>query len=89
MMISQPFGDKVQGQLWCFTGYLLEDLAAGRLGRHSRKLLEQLDVLVDDPFVLEKADLKLRFRGSSNQRIIDVSASLRCGEAKLVKEYVS
>ena len=41
----------------------------------------QLDILVDGPFVLEKKDLSLRFRGSSNQRILNVPASLERGEA--------
>ena len=63
--------------IWCYSGYLFEPLAEGQVGEHSRELLEQLDVLVDGPFVLEKKDLGLRFRGSSNQRIIDVSASLQ------------
>jgi len=67
--------------IWCYSGYLFEDLAAGRVGEHSRELLEQLDVLVDGPFVLEKKDLSLRFRGSSNQRILDVPAGLKEGHA--------
>jgi len=67
--------------IWCYSGFLFEDLAAGRVGEHSRQLLEQLDILVDGPFVLEKKDLSLRFRGSSNQRILNVPASLEQGEA--------
>ena len=66
--------------IWCYSGYLFEPLAAGQVGEHSRELLEQLDILVDGPFVLELKDLGLRFRGSSNQRIIDVPASLKAGE---------
>jgi anaerobic ribonucleoside-triphosphate reductase activating protein len=45
-------------------------------------------VLVDGPFVLAKKDLGLRFRGSSNQRIVDVSASLEAGEVRLAEEYM-
>lgn len=67
--------------IWCYSGYLFEQLAAGKVGEHSRALLEQLDVLVDGPFVLEKKDLSLRFRGSSNQRILNVPASLKEGQA--------
>ena len=48
-----------------------------------RKLLEQLDILVDGPFILEKKDILLSFRGSGNQRILDVPASLREGHAIL------
>ena len=66
--------------VWCYSGYLFENLAEGKVGSFSRALLEQLDVLVDGPFVLEKKDLGLRFRGSSNQRILDVKASLASGE---------
>lgn len=72
--------------IWCYTGYLFEDLAAGRVGEHSRELLGELDILVDGPFVLEKKDLGLRFRGSSNQRILDVPASLDAGAACLWQE---
>lgn len=68
--------------IWCYSGYLFEDLAAGEVGAHSRELLEQLDVLVDGPFVVERKDLNLRFRGSDNQRILDVTASLAVGEAR-------
>ena len=74
--------------IWCYTGYLYEELAAGKVGEHSRALLEELDVLVDGPFVLAKKDLGLRFRGSNNQRIIDVPASLKAGEVQLADEYM-
>ena len=75
--------------IWCYTGYLYEELAAGRVGEHSRALLERLDVLVDGPFVQEKKNLDLRFRGSTNQRIIDVPASLQAGEVRLAEEYMN
>lgn len=74
--------------IWCYSGYLFEELADGKVGEHSRELLERLDVLVDGPFVLAKKDLGLRFRGSSNQRIIDVPASLETGEVRLAEEYM-
>ena len=66
--------------VWCYSGYLFEALRDGKVGLHSRALLEQLDVLVDGPFVIEKKDLSLRFRGSSNQRLIDVPETLKTGE---------
>lgn len=65
--------------VWAFTGYLLDrDILSGRLGPQeiTMEYLSYVDVLVDGPFVLEKKDLMLRFRGSSNQRIIDVPATL-------------
>jgi len=74
--------------IWCYSGYLFEELSNGKVGQHSRELLEKLDVLVDGPFVLEKKDLGLRFRGSSNQRIIDVPASLQSGEVRLAENYM-
>lgn len=66
--------------VWCYSGYLFEALRDGKVGTHSRALLEQLDVLVDGPFVIELKELSLRFRGSANQRLIDVPASLAAGE---------
>ena len=86
-----PFLERVRRELpqkdvWCYTGYLYEALAAGQVGEHSRDLLAELDVLVDGPFVEAQKDLKLRFRGSANQRILDVPASLAAGEARLWRE---
>ena len=69
--------------IWCYTGYLFEELREGRVGSHARALLEQLDVLVDGPFVLAKKNLGLRFLGSENQRILRVPASLERGGAVL------
>jgi len=75
-----------QKDIWCYSGYLFEALRDGRVGDHSRSLLEKLDVLVDGPFVLERKNLSLRFRGSENQRLIDVPASLKAGSAVLWEE---
>lgn len=62
-----------------YTGYTFEQLLLGT--PEQRRLLETLDVLIDGPFLLEQRSLELNFRGSRNQRIIDVPASLRTGEA--------
>jgi anaerobic ribonucleoside-triphosphate reductase activating protein len=65
--------------IWCYTGYTWESLMA----RHDpvvMSLLENLDVLVDGPFIQSLRDTSLLFRGSSNQRLIDVQKSLRSGE---------
>ena len=64
--------------VWAFSGYLFdEDILSGKLGSWdvTNEYLSYLDVLVDGPFVAAKKDLTLRFRGSSNQRLIDVAAS--------------
>lgn len=68
--------------IWAFSGYLFDkDILAGRLGdpEITREYLRYLDVLVDGPFVMAKKNLSLRFRGSENQRLIDVPASLASG----------
>ena len=69
--------------IWCYTGYLFEDLREGRVGSHAQALLGGLDVLVDGPFVQARKNLGLRFRGSGNQRILRVPESLERGEAVL------
>ncbi len=69
--------------IWAFSGYLFDrDILAGKLGDPTvtREFLRYLDVLVDGPFIEEKKNLSLRFRGSSNQRIIHVPSSLEKGE---------
>ena len=69
-------------EVWCYSGYTLD----GELWKPSRarcectdELLSLIDILVDGPFVQERKDLNLRFRGSSNQRILNVPASLEAG----------
>jgi len=73
--------------IWAFSGYLFEkDILSGRLGDCS-EYLSYLDVLVDGPFVEAKKNLSLRFRGSENQRLIDVPASLASGEVVLWEDW--
>ena len=69
-----------QKDIWCYSGYQYEDLMAGSVGALSRPLVEALDVLVDGPFILARKNLSIRFRGSDNQRLIDVPASLQAGK---------
>ena len=76
--------------IWAFTGYLFDrDLLAGHVGDPAvcREYLEHLDVLVDGPFVEAEKKLTLRFRGSANQRLIDVPASLKRGEVVLWEDW--
>ena len=65
---------KLNYNIWCYTGYLWEQLL-----NHPEfmPLLHTIDVLVDGPFILAQRDLSLLFRGSRNQRIIDVQQSLK------------
>lgn len=86
-----PFLRRVKEQypsknIWAFTGYLYDkDLQPG--GRKhtpwTDELLSMIDVLVDGPFVLEEKDITLKFRGSRNQRIIDLAATRETGELVL------
>lgn len=86
-----PFLRRVKEQypgknIWAFTGYLYDrDLQPG--GRKhtpwTDEMLSMIDVLVDGPFVLEEKDITLKFRGSRNQRIIDLAATRETGELVL------
>ena len=58
--------------IWCYTGYTIEELIA-RNEETINECIKQIDVLVDGKFVEAKKDPTLKFRGSSNQRIIDVN----------------
>ncbi|HIY46232.1 MAG TPA: anaerobic ribonucleoside-triphosphate reductase activating protein [Candidatus Borkfalkia excrementipullorum] len=78
-----------QKDVWCYSGYTFDsDLQEG--GRAhceaTDEMLSMLDILVDGEFVEDLKDLKLRFRGSANQRIIDVPRTLREGEVRLWKD---
>lgn len=76
--------------IWAFSGYLFDkDILAWRLGPReiTEEFLGYLDVLVDGPFILEKKNLSLRFRGSENQRLINVPESLRSGEIVLWQDW--
>ncbi|BAK99357.1 anaerobic ribonucleoside-triphosphate reductase activating protein [Oscillibacter valericigenes Sjm18-20] len=67
--------------VWCWTGFLFEDLLTGTA--EQRAFLQEVDVLVDGPFLLEQRTLALPWRGSRNQRVIDVKKSLDIGEIVL------
>ena len=72
-----------QKSIWAFSGYLFDrDILSGKLGdwEITKEYLSYLDVLVDGPFVEAKKDLMLRFRGSANQRLINVPESLAAGK---------
>jgi len=75
--------------IWAFTGYVYDqDLIAGGK-KHCEvtdELLSMIDVLVDGPFIAEEKDLMLKFRGSRNQRVIDMKATLYNKEIVLALE---
>ena len=75
-----------QKDVWCYTGYTLDkDLKEGGAAYtpFTKDMLESIDVIVDGEFVEALKDIKLRFRGSSNQRIIDLKRTRGSGEIKL------
>ena len=81
--VRRTFPEK---SIWCYSGYTLEtDLLSGKLGKPeiTMALLRNIDVLVDGEFHLEEKNLSLRFRGSDNQRLLDVAKSLDLGRAVL------
>ncbi len=74
--------DELHKNIWCYTGFVWENIVHKP---EYRPLLETIDVLVDGPFVLARRDISLCFRGSGNQRIIDVRKSLAQDEVVVLK----
>ena len=75
--VKERFPDK---EIWCYSGYTLDRELWGESRARCEatdELLALLDVLIDGPFVEAQKDLNLRFRGSANQRILNVPASLK------------
>lgn len=80
-----PFLERVRAlcpdrTIWCYTGCVFEKLISEGYSHNcdvTLKMLSLIDILVDGPFVEELKDITLKFRGSSNQRIIDVKQTLR------------
>ena len=77
--LARAIHNQTNKDIWCYTGFTFETL----ITRAQRELLELLDVLVDGPFIQKFHDPDLLFRGSSNQRIIDVQKTLYAGEVIL------
>ena len=91
-----PFIKKVkeiypQKSIWCYTGFVFDE-KTGELTNKAKNtsvtkdLIALFDVLVDGPFIEEQKNIRLKFRGSENQRIIDVQASLKKGACVLYME---
>ena len=74
--------------IWAYTGYTWEQLTSGKHRvslPEAIELLSMIDVLVDGPFIEAKKDIRLRFRGSSNQRVIDVQRSIAAGQVQQIE----
>lgn len=71
--------------VWCYSGWTFEELLQkAEREEFTKKLLSVIDVLVDGRFILERRTLSLPFRGSENQRLIDVPASLKENTALII-----
>ena len=86
--VRSAYPDKT---IWGFSGFTYEELTTE--GTHPRcevtdEMLSLLDVLVDGRFVEELKDISLRFRGSSNQRLIDLNASRAAGALRFLPDRV-
>ena len=79
--LARMIKQRTNKTIWCYTGYCFEDLLQHPL---RRTLVELCDVVVDGKYIEAKRDLTLRFRGSRNQRLIDVAKSL-AGDICLVE----
>ena len=72
--------------IWCYTGYVYENDIMGRMmkkWKYTKDIMQCIDVLVDGPFIEEEKQINLRFRGSKNQRLIDIPKSMEKGEVIL------
>ena len=82
--LKEKFPDK---NIWCYTGFDFEKDIVEKMAKNNettKELLKYIDIIVDGKFEEDKKDLKLQFRGSSNQKIVDVKQSLQTGQ--IVKE---
>lgn len=85
-LLKRVRAERPSKDVWAYSGFTWDQIVNGPSRahtEHARELLSLVDVLVDGPFVLAKKDISLRFRGSSNQRIIDVQRSLAAGSVQL------
>ncbi len=73
--------------IWCYSGYVYEELTGDSRAKCevTEEMMSMIDVLVDGEFIQEKKNISLQFRGSENQRIIDVKKTMMTGEIALWK----
>lgn len=80
--LARRIREELHRTIWCYTGFRYEEVVADS---EMSKMLPYLEVLVDGPFVMAERNINLLFRGSNNQRLIDVQKSLSAGQ---VVEYL-
>ena len=86
--VLKPFLKRIRAELpdktiWSYSGYTLDEIQTEGQHPHCEctdEMLSMIDVLVDGRFIQEQKDISLRFRGSRNQRVIDLPATLKTGE---------
>ena len=78
--LARRIHEETDKDIWCYTGYTAEQVMADP---RKRRLMEEIDIMVDGRFLRDLKDDDLLFRGSSNQRLIDVKETLRTGKVVL------
>lgn len=86
LAVVRAVKDQVKKSIWVYSGYRWEMILADPV---RRAFLSECDVLVDGPFVAALRDPMLRFRGSANQRVIDIPKSLAAGEVVLYRDDIT
>lgn len=80
---------KLGMDVWCYTGFTFEELLSmARRNKVIKDVLSEIDILVDGKFELEKKCFEVKFRGSYNQRILDVKESLKENKAVEIEKYI-
>lgn len=82
------FCQKIGLNVWCYTGYTFDQLMVMAISNPNIiQLMKNIDVLVDGKFILDEKSLNLKFKGSRNQRILDIKKSLRVKKPIIIKKY--
>lgn len=91
-LLMRVVNERPDKSIWVFTGYEVDKDILNEKSHiytpYTEMLLTCIDVMVDGPFIAEKKDISLRFRGSSNQRIIDIPKTLTLGNIVLKEEFM-
>lgn len=87
-LLSRVKSELPSKDVWCYSGFTLEELLGDSRAHteYTEHILSMLDVLVDGRYMKDRRNISLKFRGSENQRIIDVQKSLTAGKAVLWEE---